>query len=147
MVGMVFGRKPAESLKQARAASREILDYVGLGDKENVIASSLTLSERKRLELARALAAKPRLILLDEMMAGLNPKEIESAIELVQGIKDSGITVIMVEHILKAIMGVSTRVIVLSSGVKIADGTPQEVVKNERVIQVYLGRNYGHAGN
>ncbi|MFC1938249.1 ABC transporter ATP-binding protein [Chloroflexota bacterium] len=139
MVSRVYGRDPAKSLKQASAESGETLHFVGLGEKEDVIASSLTLADRKRLELARALAAKPHLLLLDEMMAGLNPVETEAAMQLVQDIRNSGITIIMVEHIVKAVLGISSRVVVISTGEKIAEGTPQEVVNNQQVIEAYLG--------
>jgi branched-chain amino acid transport system ATP-binding protein len=139
MVGRVYGQHRAQSLKQARAECREILDFVGLGGKEEAVARNLTLVDRKRLELARALATKPQLLLLDEMMAGLNPAETEAAMGLVQNIRDSGITVAMVEHIVKAVMGLCHRVIVLSAGEKIAEGTPKEVVADKRVIETYLG--------
>lgn len=139
MVGRVYGRNPAQSLKQAGTEAREILDFVGLGDRGNVVAHSLTLPNRKRLELARALATKPQLLLLDELMAGLNPVETEAAMELVRNIRDSGVTVIMVEHIVKAVLGISSRVVVINIGEKIAEGTPQEVVNNQAVIEAYLG--------
>jgi len=139
MVGRVYSRNPAQSLKQAGAEAREILDFVGLRDKADVVAHSLTLLNRKKLELARALATKPHLLLLDEIMAGLNPAETEAAMELVQNIRDSGITVITVEHIVKAVLGISNRVVVINTGEKIAEGTPQEVVNNQAVIEAYLG--------
>ena len=139
MVGRVYGRNPARSLKQAGAESSEILDFVGLGDKRDVVAHSLTLPNRKRLELARALATKPYLLLLDEIMAGLNPVEAEAAMELIKNIRDSGITVIMVEHIVKAVFGISGRVVVMNYGEKIAEGTPQEMAQNQAVIEAYLG--------
>jgi branched-chain amino acid transport system ATP-binding protein len=140
MVGRIYGRKPSVTLIQARIESQEILDFVGLGQKGDAVAGTLTLPERKRLELARALAGKPYLLLLDEIMAGLNPVELDAAIRLIQKIRESKITVIMVEHNVKAVMRISNRVVVISYGVKIAEGTPPEVVKNQQVIEAYLGR-------
>lgn len=139
MLGRLYGRSPARGMKRAEAESEEILDFIGLRDKRDVMASSLTLADRKRLELGRALAAKPALLLLDELMAGFNPAETDAAMRLVQNIRDSGITMVMVEHIVKAVLGLSDRVIVLSAGEKIAEGSPHEVANNQRVIEAYLG--------
>jgi branched-chain amino acid transport system ATP-binding protein len=136
----MYGRNSASNMKQAREKSTEILNFVGLGNKMEVAAHQLTMAERKRLELARALAAHPQLLLLDELMAGLNPAETEIAMELVKKIRDSGITVIMVEHIMKAVLGISDRIMVLNAGMKIAEGFPKEVVKNQQVIEAYLGK-------
>jgi branched-chain amino acid transport system ATP-binding protein len=140
MVGRVYGRQPSRSLSVAAQESREILERVGLLDKAEATAKNLTLMERKKLELARALAAKPRLLLLDELMAGLNPKEADAAMELVGQIRDMDIAIVIVEHIVKAILGVSDRVIVLNMGEKIAEGAPQEIVHNPEVIEVFLGK-------
>jgi len=140
MVGRAYGRDPAANIRRAKEEVVEILNFVGLGNKSEVIASQLTMAERKKLELARALAAHPQLLLLDELMAGLNLAETETAMNLVNKIRDSGITVIMVEHIMKAVLGISDRIIVLNVGMKIAEGPPKEVVKNQQVIEAYLGK-------
>jgi branched-chain amino acid transport system ATP-binding protein len=140
MVGRAYGKDPATHIRKAKEEVVEILNFIGLGNKLEVIASQLTMAERKRLELARALAAHPQLLLLDELMAGLNSTETEVAMELVKKIRDSGITVIMVEHIMKAVLGISDRVMVLNVGMKIAEGFPKEVVKNQQVIEAYLGK-------
>ncbi len=140
MVGRTFGKDPAPNMRKAKDEVAEIVNFVGLGNKIEVPASQLTMADRKRLELARALAAHPQLLLLDELMAGLNLAETETAMDLVKKIRDSGITVIMVEHIMKAVLGVCDRVIVLNAGEKIAEGPPKEVVKNQLVIEAYLGK-------
>ncbi len=140
MVGRVYGQAPAKSLKAAEEESKEVLEWVGLLDKAKVLAKDLTLMERKRVELARALATKPQLLLLDELMAGLNHSEAEDAMQLIKQIRDSNITILVVEHIVKAILGLSDRIIVLNMGEKIAEGPPQEIVHNPEVIDVYLGK-------
>lgn len=139
MVGRSFGNDPAGGLKQTRKEAEEILTRVGLTAKKQLPASALNLIERKRLELARALATRPRLLLLDEIMAGLNPMEIEIAIELIRPIHDSGVTIVIVEHVMKALLGLSERVVVLDAGKKIAEGPPLEVIRNPDVIKAYFG--------
>jgi branched-chain amino acid transport system ATP-binding protein len=140
MVGRVYGRESAQSLQVAGEEAKEILDRVGLLGKAGVLAKHLTLMERKRLELARALAARPHLLLLDELMAGLNHAEAEEAMKLIKQIRDSGTTIVVVEHIVKAILGLSDRIVVLNMGAKIAEGCPQEIVHDLQVIEVYLGK-------
>jgi len=140
MVGRAYGQKPAANLKVAAEEASEILDQVGLLDKAGVVARDLTLMQRKRLELARALATKPYLLLLDELMAGLNPGEAEEAMALIRRIRDSQITLIVVEHIVKAIVGLSDRIMVLDMGEKIAEGPPEAIVCDPHVIEVYLGK-------
>ena len=140
MVGKVYGRESAKSLKEAEEQARENLAQAGLLNKANVLARDLTLMQRKRLELARALAAKPYLLLLDELMAGLNPGEADEACGLIRQIRDSKITIIVVEHIVKAICGLSDRILVLNMGEKIVEGSPDEIIHNPQVIDVYLGR-------
>lgn len=141
-VGRAYGCEPVRSLKAAAEESREYLQQVGLLDKADVLARDLTLMERKRVELARALAARPHLLLLDELMAGLNPGETEDAMQLVKRIRDLRITIVVVEHIVKAILGLSDRIVVLNMGEKIAEGAPQEIVHNPEVIDVYLGKSH-----
>ncbi len=140
VVGRVYGKDPATNIRKAEKEVVEILNFVGLGNKIDVVASHLTMAERKRLELARALAAHPQLLLLDELMAGLNSAETEGAMDLMNKIRSSGITLIMVEHIMKAVLGICDRVIVLNAGEIIAEGRPKEVVKNQLVIEAYLGK-------
>src|SRR5512139_851574 len=139
MAGRLYGQSPTKNLKAAAEESRELLNRVGLLDKADVLAKDLTLMQRKRLELTRALATEPRLLLLDELMAGLNPGEADEACHLIQRIRASGITILIVEHIVKAIVGLSDRVVVLNMGEKIAEGVPQEIIHNPQVIDVYLG--------
>ena len=140
MVGRVFGRESTKDLKRAAEESKASLERVGLLDKANMLAKDLTLMQRKRLELARALAAKPQLLLLDELMAGLNLSEADEACDLILKIRDFNITILIVEHIVKAICTLSDRVVVLNMGEKIAEGPPMEIVNNPQVIDVYLGR-------
>jgi branched-chain amino acid transport system ATP-binding protein len=129
---------PAKSTELAAG----ILEFTGLADKRNQVAGSLTLADQKRIELAKALATEPKLLLLDEVMAGLNSEETEQAIELVRKIHQTGLTLIIVEHVMEVIMNISRRIVVLDSGELIADGPPEEIVRNERVIQAYLGEEY-----
>lgn len=130
------------SFKTAEKEAIEILKYTGLYKKKNLLARSLTIADRKRLELARALATKPELLLLDEIVAGLNPTETFETTELIKDINEHGITIVMVEHVMKAVMILSERIIVLHHGVKIAEGPPREIASDKRVIEVYLGEEY-----
>ncbi len=117
----------------------ELLSFVGLEGQEGTIAGDLPLVNQKRLEVARALATGPELLLLDELMAGLNPTEVREATELVLRIREKGVTILMIEHVMKAIMGVSDRIIALHYGKKIAEGTPQEIAENQTIKEIYLG--------
>ena len=139
-VGALFGNSEEISMKEAEGKAEEELEYVGYPrDKMNYPVKNLNVVELKRIQLARALATDPKLILLDEVTTGLNPKESNDAISLIQKIRESGITILMVEHVMRIIMNVSDRVVVLHHGKKIAEGTPEEIANDEKVISSYLG--------
>ena len=145
-VGACFGREDLP-LEQARETAFEVAQTVGLGDRLQMRASALTTAGKKRLEMARALSARPKLLLLDEVLAGLNPSETEEMIATVRAIRDSGIAILMIEHIMRAIMSLSDRIVVLNLGSKLAEGTPQQVAENPDVITAYLGdASVTHAG-
>ena len=127
----------------AREAARDAIDFVGLSARANTAAKDLTTIDQRRLEMARALATQPRLLLLDEVMAGLNPAEIDQAVGLIGKLSQRGLTIVIVEHVMRAIMAVARRIVVLDHGQKIAEGTPKEIVENPEVIRAYLG-SYVH---
>jgi len=136
-VGACFGREYLD-MAAARKVASEVLQRVGL-ERTDMMARSLTIAGKKRLEIARALAAKPKLLLLDEVLAGLNPTEVASMIALVRKIRDGGVSVLMIEHLMQAIMSLSDRIVVLNLGRKLAEGKPDEVVHNSGVVEAYLG--------
>ena len=138
MVGACFGRERLHLAAAARKAEAA-LEQVGLADRADQPSSSLNVAQKKRLELARALAAKPYLLLLDEVLAGLNPSEIASMMETIRNIREEGFTILMIEHVMQAVMSISDQIIVLDYGVLIASGSPEEVVNNPLVIEAYLG--------
>ncbi len=127
--------------KEARRKAREVLEFLGMADRAELPAAGLTLSGRKRLEIGKALALEPKLILLDEVVAGLNPTEADQTVQLILSIRESGITTLIVEHIMRVIMGISHRVVVLNYGSLIAQGAPDEVARNPQVIEAYLGES------
>lgn len=139
LLGALFGSASGTSSADAASRATELLEFVGLSAVRATPARDLTLANQKRLEVARALATQPELLLLDELMAGLNPTEVAQAMELVTRIRDEGVTVFMIEHVMKAIMNVCDRIIVLHHGKKIAEGTPQEIATSKTVVEVYLG--------
>jgi branched-chain amino acid transport system ATP-binding protein len=138
-VGRAYGRERAGSRREAEADALDLLRLIGFTGRDDVLARSLTLVDRKRLELGRALAARPMLLLLDEFLAGLNPSEVLAGLDLMRRVRDMGITLVMVEHLVQAVFAVSDRVVVMNAGEKIADGTPAAVANNQGVIDAYLG--------
>jgi len=137
-VGACFGHEN-QSLGSAAKIVNEVLEFVGLASRADQLAGSLNVAQKKRLELARALAARPYLLLLDEVLAGLNSSEIDNMVQTVLKIREQGITIIMIEHVMKAVMNVSDRILVLDYGQQIAEGSPEVIAKNEKVIEAYLG--------
>ena len=134
--------QPGESLKSAREEARAHLDFVGLAAQAGQPAATLTLAMRKRLELAKALAMKPKLLFLDEVNAGLNSAEVDRATALIHELAAQGITIVMIEHLMKVVLNVCTRIAVLHNGALIADGAPREVIENPAVVEAYLGQQY-----
>lgn len=143
LVGALFGKKGRKrSLQAAKGKTEEILLTVGLSGKDYIPAEALNILERKRLEEARALAMLPNLLLLDEMMAGLNPAEVDEGVKLIKKVRDAGVSVLVIEHVIQAIENVSDRIVVLNHGKKIADGTPDVVLRDPVVVGAYLGKRY-----
>jgi branched-chain amino acid transport system ATP-binding protein len=137
-VGACFGREDL-GLHEAEGVAREVADFVGLTDRLGDPAGALTIAGKKRLELARALCAKPALLLLDEVLAGLNPTEVERMIGVIRKIRERGTAILIIEHLMQAIMSLSDRIVVLSAGRKLAEGTPAAVAADPLVIEAYLG--------
>jgi len=138
MVGACYGGN-GHRLREAARIADEVLAFIGLGERADQLAGSLNVAQKKRLELARALAARPQLLLLDEVLAGLNPSEVGAMVETIRHIRDTGVTIIMIEHLMHALMKLADYVLVLEFGQLIASGTPEEVTSNPAVIEAYLG--------
>ncbi|HTO12415.1 MAG TPA: ABC transporter ATP-binding protein [Candidatus Binatia bacterium] len=139
---MIGALTPLTSTRQAREEARRVIDVCGLGPHASARARALPLGLRKRLEVARALATRPRLLLLDEVMAGLNPTELRGIIELIRRLHADGLTLIVIEHIMAAMMRLAQRIVMLHHGEKIAEGTPREIASDRRVIDAYLGEEF-----
>jgi len=140
MLGMFYGRRRERSAAVAEARAREILEALGLADRAERLARELTLAGRKRLEIARGLATEPRLLMLDEVLAGLTPTEVNAAVEIIRAIHQrGGLTILMIEHVTRALMALCHRIVVLHHGRKIAEGTPGEVVRDPNTVSAYLG--------
>ncbi len=135
----------ARNSAEARRLAMDSLEFVGLEESAEALASELTLAGRKRLELAKSLAMNPKVLLLDEVNAGLNPAEIDHALNLIRRIADRKITIVIIEHLMKVVMSLCSRLVVLHHGAKIAEGTPQEITSDESVIEAYLGKRYARA--
>ena len=139
---MVGSFATTNQLRLAREKALGVLESLNFADKKDVRAGNLTIADRKRLEIARALATEPKLLLLDEVMAGLRPSEVDEMVEILKNLRDQGITIFVIEHIMRAIMALSDRIVVIQFGRKIAEGTPEEIANDENVIKAYLGDDY-----
>ncbi|ACI20653.1 MULTISPECIES: ABC transporter ATP-binding protein [Thermodesulfovibrio] len=146
MVGAFYGKKQAKNKTEARQIAMEALQIVGLINEKDKEPSILPIAQRKKLELARALAMDPELLILDEVMAGLNPKELDDIMKEILLLKERGITIIAIEHVMKVIMGISDRVVVLHLGQLICEGKPNEVCNHPQVIEAYLGNKFAQRG-
>ncbi|MDF2653673.1 MAG: transporter ATP-binding protein [Bacillota bacterium] len=142
---MVGGFCKTKIYKEAESIALRSLELVRLDHKKDLIAKHLNLGERKKLEIAKALSTQPKLLLLDEVMAGLTPSEVQEMVKIIHSINDSGVTLIIIEHIMEAIMSLSKRIVVLNFGKKIMEGTPEEVSSNQQVIEAYFGVEDGEA--
>jgi len=139
IVGAFFGHAARPTMAIARERARAALERVRLSARAETLASALTIGERKRLEMARALATDPEVLLLDEVVAGLSPTEVDEMMAAIRALNGAGLTILIIEHVMRAVMGVSSRIVVLHYGKKLAEGTPAEIVANEQVIAAYLG--------
>ncbi|MEJ2040297.1 MAG: ABC transporter ATP-binding protein [Desulfosarcinaceae bacterium] len=128
--------------REAEEKAVKILEDLSFADKKDTRAGNLTIADRKRLEIARALATDPKLLLLDEVMAGLRPSEVDEMVAIIKHLRDSGVTIFVIEHIMRAIMALSDRIVVIQFGKKIAEGTPDQIASDENVIKAYLGEDY-----
>ncbi len=126
----------------AEEKALKVLEELNFADKKDILAGNLTIADRKRLEIARALATGPQLLLLDEVMAGLRPSEVDEVVAIIKHLRDTGITIFVIEHIMRAIMALSDRIVVIQFGKKIAEGTPAQIASDENVIKAYLGEDY-----
>jgi len=143
LTGALFAQTKTQNKTNPTDKAKQLLEFVGIPkEKNNLLAKNLNVIELRRVQLARALATNPKMLLLDELLTGLNPKETDEAIELIKLINKQGITILMVEHVMRVIMGLSNRIIVLNHGEKICEGKPNEVCNNQEVIKVYLGKKF-----
>jgi branched-chain amino acid transport system ATP-binding protein len=141
-IGAMYGPERAGSAREAIWQADEALERVGLADRADLSPGDLSVADARRLELAKALAMRPRLLLLDEVMAGLRPDEIQPSLDLIRSLRDDGVTILVIEHVMKAIMAVSDEVLVMHEGRELTRGAPDDVVKDARVIEAYLGERY-----
>lgn len=141
-IGAMHGNRSDRTVREALATADQLLELVGIASRANAAPSELSVADARRLELAKALASRPRLLLIDEVMAGLRQQEIDAAVALIHRLRDSGITIVAIEHVMKAIVSISDRILVLHQGSILASGAPGEVLADQRVIEAYLGHRF-----